>query len=325
MMELGNDAESTPSKRNTKDSLGKAVDLKITTERHHIILVLDEIDQIETTIKTSTDLYKIFEWPFLKNSKLILVGIANSLDFTDRLLPRLQLKPNQQPKLVNFTPYSRNDIIEIVKDRLQSVQVNGKPIIDDRALIWCASKIASTSGDIRKMLDICRRSIEIIEKELNINIQKAPRLNEDKENVNSKIVNELELKQVGLNHMMKIFNDINPMANSNFDKNSMPLMHKLLLGTLLLCTKELKVKEIPFTKLLEKFKKVCKSYLASIDSESEFVNLCTLVQDNGLVALKKAKEVRNFKVSLKIDEQELNEKLQDEALMADLLTNQLYK
>jgi cell division control protein 6 len=121
------------------------------------ILVLDEIDQIETTVKNPTELYKIFEWPYLPSSKLILIGIANALDFTDRLLPRLQLKPNTQPKLINFVPYSRGEIIEIVKDRLKDVQsADGKPLIDERALLWCASKIASSSGDIRKMLDICR-------------------------------------------------------------------------------------------------------------------------------------------------------------------------
>lgn len=126
--------------------------------------MLDEIDQIETTIKNTSDLYKIFEWPYLENSKLILIGIANALDFTDRLLPRLQIKPNNKPKLVNFVPYTRNEIIEIVKDRLKDVNLNSdgasnnttKCIIDDRALLWCASKIASSSGDIRKMLDICR-------------------------------------------------------------------------------------------------------------------------------------------------------------------------
>ena len=33
-----------------------------------------------------------------------------------------------------------------------------------------------------------------------------------------------------------------------------------------------------------------------MESESEFLNLCTLVQDTGLVDVKKAKEVRNYKV-----------------------------
>jgi hypothetical protein len=34
-----------------------------------------------------------------------------------------------------------------------------------------------------------------------------------------------------------------------------------------------------------------------MESESEFVNLCTMIQDSGLIDVKKAKEVRNFKVS----------------------------
>ena len=121
---------------------------------------MDEIDQIETTIKSNTDLYKIFEWPYLPNSKLILIGIANSLDFTDRLLPRLELKPECKPRILKFLPYTKEDIISIVKDRLKSVQnaESGAQIIDDRALMLCASKIASTTGDIRKVLDICRYS-----------------------------------------------------------------------------------------------------------------------------------------------------------------------
>lgn len=122
------------------------------------MLILDEIDQIEKSIKSPTDLYKIFEWPFLPSSKLILIGIANSLDFTERLLPRLELKPECKPKIINFTPYSKEDIIMIVKDRLKDIQEahDNCAIIEDRALGLCATKIASANGDIRKVLDICR-------------------------------------------------------------------------------------------------------------------------------------------------------------------------
>jgi hypothetical protein len=35
-----------------------------------------------------------------------------------------------------------------------------------------------------------------------------------------------------------------------------------------------------------------------MESESEFVNLCNLIQDNGLIDVKKAKEVRNYKVNV---------------------------
>jgi cell division control protein 6 len=158
------------------------------------------------------------------------------------------------------------------------------------------------------------------------------------------------VKAVSIGHMMRIFNEINPMTNSNLDKNTMPLMQKILLCTILLCNKDMKVKEIQFSKviflikfkfislyfyfvitffagfkLFDKFNKISKAYSTTVDSESEFVNLCTLLQDNGLVDVKKTKDVRSGKVSLRIDEQELNERLQDENFMADILTNPLYK
>ena len=55
-----------------------------------ILLVLDEIDQLDS--KCNEVLYSLFEWPYLRNSKLVLVGIANSLDLTDRILPRLKVR-----------------------------------------------------------------------------------------------------------------------------------------------------------------------------------------------------------------------------------------
>ena len=33
-----------------------------------------------------------------------------------------------------------------------------------------------------------------------------------------------------------------------------------------------------------------------MESESEFLNLCIMVQDNGFIDVKKAKEARNYKV-----------------------------
>ena len=54
-----------------------------------VLLVLDEIDQLDS--KCHDVLYSLFEWPYLRNSKLVLVGIANSLDLTDRILPRLKV------------------------------------------------------------------------------------------------------------------------------------------------------------------------------------------------------------------------------------------
>jgi hypothetical protein len=150
-----------------------------------------------------------------------------------------------------------------------------------------------------------RRAIEILEKET--------KLSSNNENSQPNGV-----KTVGLTHMMKIFNDVNPMNNTNFDRNSMPLLHKILLCTVLVCNKETKAKETLLSKvswilflkfrlvysscfdfilkIYDRFNKICKKYLTVIDSETEFFNLCNLVQDSGLINLKKAKDLRNSKV-----------------------------
>lgn len=52
-----------------------------------------------------------------RNLSLEMLGIANSLDLTDRLLPRLQLKPEHKPHLLRFSPYNRDQMMSIVNER----------------------------------------------------------------------------------------------------------------------------------------------------------------------------------------------------------------
>lgn len=51
----------------------------------------------------------------------MLIGIANTLDLTDRILPRLEARENCKPQLLNFPPYTRNQIAAILQDRLSQV------------------------------------------------------------------------------------------------------------------------------------------------------------------------------------------------------------
>lgn len=83
------------------------------------MLILDEMDQLES--KKQTLLYTIFEWPLIYKANLVLVGIANALDLTDRILPRLEAKLDILPILINFPPYSREEICEILTARLKEV------------------------------------------------------------------------------------------------------------------------------------------------------------------------------------------------------------
>ncbi|GAW14432.1 hypothetical protein ANO14919_038340 [Xylariales sp. No.14919] len=128
------------------------------------LIVLDEIDHILTLDLES--LYKVFEWSMQKTSRLLLVGIANALDLTDRFLPRLKSR-NLKPELLPFLPYSAVQIKKIITSRLKSLVPEGSPLpfIHPAAIELCSRKVSSQTGDLRKAFEICRRAIDLVEME----------------------------------------------------------------------------------------------------------------------------------------------------------------
>jgi len=143
--------------------------LFITAKKAQIfILVLDEIDHL-----LSHDLLPaLFELSLRKNSRLILVGIANALDLADRFLPRLKAK-NLQPELLPFLPYTAPQISEVLTARLRSLlspiekeqDPNLLPFVHPAAIQLLSKKVAGASGDLRKAFDILRRALELVEME----------------------------------------------------------------------------------------------------------------------------------------------------------------
>ena len=83
----------------------------------------------------------MFEWPSLPKSRLVLVGIANALDLTDRVLPRLQ-GHQCKPQLLHFAPYTKQQIIDVLEDRLATCDV-----LEPSALKFCAMKVATVAGN----------------------------------------------------------------------------------------------------------------------------------------------------------------------------------
>ncbi|KAK0119159.1 AAA ATPase, variant 2 [Cadophora gregata] len=132
------------------------------------IVTLDEIDHILTL--DLEILYKLFEWSLQKSSRLVLIGIANALDMTDRFLPRLKAR-NLKPQLLPFLPYSAAQIKMVIVTRLKSLIPADSPTPDyvpflhPAAIELCSRKVSSQSGDLRKAFDICRRAIDLIESE----------------------------------------------------------------------------------------------------------------------------------------------------------------
>ena len=139
------------------------------TSDHVYIVTLDEIDHLLTL--DLEIIYTLFQWSLHRSSRLILIGIANALDLTDRFLPRLKAR-NLKPQLLPFLPYTAPQITSVITTKLMSLSlpdptmpVDYLPFLHPAAIQLCSRKAASQSGDLRKAFDIIRRTIDLIETE----------------------------------------------------------------------------------------------------------------------------------------------------------------
>ncbi|EME80234.1 uncharacterized protein MYCFIDRAFT_116102, partial [Pseudocercospora fijiensis CIRAD86] len=138
---------------------GKAKDKK------KYLVVLDEVDVL-VDLDLSL-LYGLFEWSMHPNSRLILIGIANALDLTDRFLPRLKAR-NLKPELLPFMPYSAAQIAEVITSKLKGLaggEAQVVPFLHPAAIQFCAKKVAAQTGDLRKAFDICKRAVDQVDQE----------------------------------------------------------------------------------------------------------------------------------------------------------------
>lgn len=276
-----------------------------------MLLVLDEIDELVE--KKQSVLYTIFEWPTLPKAKILLIGIANSLDLTNRALARLQTQSTSiKPYLMNFLPYSREQIIDIFKNRLQAAGV--LDVFPVATLHLLSAKVASMSGDIRKALDLGRRVTENVKQRFNLNDDDLLELG----------INEIDkTEQVEVSQVLNVLNDAYSTANKWDDENgeAIPLQEKVLVCTLLMLLKKAKNKDITVARLREIYAKVCnKRGIPSLD-ESEFFGICSLTETKGIIRMIKNKVPRLTKIQLQWDEDEIINVVKDKQLIANILTD----
>ena len=133
------------------------------------VVTLDEIDYLLAL--DLEILYTLFEWSLHRSSRLIVLGIANALDLTDRFLPRLKAR-NLKPRLLPFLPYTAPEIASVITTKFKSLSSTDSgipaeyvPFLHPAAIQLCSKKVASQTGDLRKAFDIVRRTIDVIEAE----------------------------------------------------------------------------------------------------------------------------------------------------------------
>lgn len=133
-------------------------------------------------------MYRILDWLQLPSPRLVVTAISNTMDLPERLLPRVASRCGICR--VDFAPYQRDQIARALTELLKSHSATDA--FNPVALQLCAARVAAGSGDIRKALQVCRRTVEI-------------RLNLP------------EVGPVDVPHIQKAFKDLlseNPVANA---------------------------------------------------------------------------------------------------------------
>lgn len=217
-------------------------------------------------------LYKIFEWASLPTSRLVLIGIANALDLTDRILPRLRAK-NCEPQLMNFNPYQVAEISSIIRDRLFSLIEDPEdpfapppkptdgtpaPLIQANAIELCARKVAASMGDLRTALDVCRQAIELAEMEQKKkSAAAASSIVLGEQRGNGATLPAVQEPKVTVVHVMKVLNVV--FGSSTTQKlKQLNLQQKIVLGVILVmlrtCKKGNKKDQLVMGKVIIIFK-----------------------------------------------------------------------
>jgi cell division control protein 6 len=128
-----------------------------TADSGYAVLVLDEIDRLAED--DSALLGRLLGWARDPALRLLVIGIANSIDLTHRYIPASLLPATEA---CFFPPYATEDITAILTDRLQTAneRVGGAcSLIQPLAIELCARKIAAV-GDLRRALEVMQLAID---------------------------------------------------------------------------------------------------------------------------------------------------------------------
>ncbi|KAJ1024118.1 hypothetical protein NDA16_002957 [Ustilago loliicola] len=147
------------------------------------VVLMDELDQLVTARQDV--MYNMFNWPNTRGSRLVVIAVANTMDLPERTL-NAKVASRLGMTRITFMPYTDRQLVEIVKSRLgiSDQQENGeeagttsgcKDVLSLDAITYVSKRVSNVSGDARRMLDVCRRSIELVEAKAKIAAAATPK------------------------------------------------------------------------------------------------------------------------------------------------------
>jgi Cdc6-like AAA superfamily ATPase len=130
-----------------------------------IFLILDEIDGMLEGRYCEEIMGSLLSLAASQGSRLIIIGISNSIDLIQRLVrPGAVLhRYNMKPKNVVFPTYLREQVSRLIQERLANLP---GPVFDNRAIEFCSRKIANGSGDMRRALEAASLAVDFAVKDV---------------------------------------------------------------------------------------------------------------------------------------------------------------
>ncbi|KDQ24298.1 hypothetical protein PLEOSDRAFT_62188 [Pleurotus ostreatus PC15] len=126
--------------------------------QHACVVLMDELDQLVTTKQDVV--YNFFNWPTLVGSKLVVLAVANTMDLPERVMSG-RVRSRLGMVRINFTPYDKLQLSEIVNARLAAARLASNDggdkdgdktveVMKPDAIKYAAMKVSSISGDARR-------------------------------------------------------------------------------------------------------------------------------------------------------------------------------
>ncbi|KAJ7274394.1 P-loop containing nucleoside triphosphate hydrolase protein [Mycena haematopus] len=130
---------------------------------HACVVLMDELDQLMTAKQDVV--YNFFNWPTLAGSKLVVLAVANTMDLPERAMTG-RVRSRLGMTRINFQPYTAKQLEAIVQARIASAKEGQledvQEVLAADAITLASKKVSSISGDARRILDICRRAVELV-------------------------------------------------------------------------------------------------------------------------------------------------------------------
>ena len=315
------------SPRKVKDTIDLITDKIITPKKKldMTVLVLDEIDELEA--KNKEVLHELFSWPNMEKSRIIIIGISNTLDFTSRSLSRFNFIKGSAPTSLNFKPYSRQQIKDILSNRVR--KMDSSSIIADSALELCSRKISALNGDLRQALSVLEKAVFLANKEhQSLNAMKQLSI-ENGSNGSQQLVPENSASfdvPVALKHVNQALTEVysSKAMTVKTGQSSLPTQQQIALCVLLSLAKNGSHKDIDINKCHQTMLRVCKKkgLDSSLDSSSDFLNMLQLMEAKGLVEVKKTRGKEGQRsVALTVDSDEVERIMTDVSLLRSILSD----